>query len=282
MDNKLKIYSVSDDYIRFLRDDDKLRNVFDNKEGQRTHTRKYLGIVFVKNNHNYFIPFSSPKDSDYMRDNNNKFVLNKDGDRVIRKNTIPIIRMTAINRNSNRVELKGTLKISNMIPIPQNELTLYDYNKERDSNYKIIVEKQYDYIKDNHVLITNSANTLYNQKTKETTLYKDGVKKPNYLNNAVDFNYAEIKCLEYCKANNLELPQQTVADHEKRKADNLFKGKIMGKAETAKKMFAAGYEFDEIQEITGLKSETLEKLQESVAAEKKNEDIEPQLPRRRS
>ncbi len=63
---ELKIYSVSDRYIRFLRQDDHLCIVFDNKEDARSHSRKYLGVAFVKNGFHYFIPFSSPKNSDYM------------------------------------------------------------------------------------------------------------------------------------------------------------------------------------------------------------------------
>lgn len=40
---KLKIYSVSDEYVKYLRQfDDK---VYDNKEDKRIHTRKYVGIV---------------------------------------------------------------------------------------------------------------------------------------------------------------------------------------------------------------------------------------------
>ena len=48
---KIGIYSVSDRYIVFLRSDSRLQNVFDNKEGFRSHTRKYLGIVFMQDMH---------------------------------------------------------------------------------------------------------------------------------------------------------------------------------------------------------------------------------------
>ncbi|MCD7792312.1 MAG: hypothetical protein LUG92_02780 [Oscillospiraceae bacterium] len=45
--NDIKIYSVSDRYIAYLRSDEKLKNVFDNKVNARRHTRKYLGAVLV-------------------------------------------------------------------------------------------------------------------------------------------------------------------------------------------------------------------------------------------
>jgi predicted transposase/invertase (TIGR01784 family) len=58
-------------------------------------------------------------------------------------------------------------------------------------------------------------------------------------------------------------------------------GKAEGKVETAKNLFAMGLSFEDIQRATGLKVETLERLQTAVAAEqsKNLEEIAP--PRRR-
>ena len=40
-------------------------------------------------------------------------------------------------KNANGVkELKGTLRISHMIPVPESELHLYDMDNETDSTYK--------------------------------------------------------------------------------------------------------------------------------------------------
>ena len=184
----LKIYSVSDRYIKFLRDDPRLKNVFDNKEGARSHSRKYLGVALSINDYNYFIPFSSPKDSDYFVD--------KDGVRKIRKNIIPIIRMTTTDAVSGEIELKGTLKISNMIPVPQSELTPYNISEESDSNYRILVQKEYEYIRENTQLILKSSTVLYRQKTNRKNLYAEQ-KEPGYLNQVVDFLYAEQRCDEF-------------------------------------------------------------------------------------
>lgn len=61
---KLNLYSISDKYIKYLRQfDDK---IYDNKEDMRIHERKYLGIVLTVNEFNYYIPMSSPKKSDYL------------------------------------------------------------------------------------------------------------------------------------------------------------------------------------------------------------------------
>ena len=186
--SELKIYSVSDRYIEYLRKDTCLSIVFDNKEDVRSHTRKYLGVAFVKNDYHYFIPFSSPKDSDYQ--------ISPDGIRTIRKSIIPIIRMVTTDTVSGIPELKGTLKISNMIPVPERELTPYLFSDECDLNYKIVVQKEYDFIRANERLILKNAKILYNQKTRSDVLYVE-TPAPRYLNSTVDFLYAEQKCQQY-------------------------------------------------------------------------------------
>ena len=72
---------------------------------------------------------SSPKDSDYQIAGANK---------VIKKSIIPIIRIVVKNISGEK-ELKGTLRISQMIPVPDSELELYDLENEADSAYKDFV-----------------------------------------------------------------------------------------------------------------------------------------------
>ena len=59
----LKLYEISEEYISYISTVEK--NVFSSKENDRNHTRKYLGIVYSINGYNYYIPLSSPKNSDY-------------------------------------------------------------------------------------------------------------------------------------------------------------------------------------------------------------------------
>lgn len=58
---EFKLYSVSDDYVEWLRKD--FPNVYSNKINSRTHTRKYLGVVLQIGQYLYYVPMSSPKDS---------------------------------------------------------------------------------------------------------------------------------------------------------------------------------------------------------------------------
>lgn len=60
---ELKIYSVTDAYIAYLRK--RNPNVYSNKVDSRTHTRKYVGVVIEMAGYKYYIPMSSPKDTDY-------------------------------------------------------------------------------------------------------------------------------------------------------------------------------------------------------------------------
>lgn len=181
----IRLYSVSDRYIAYLRSDKRLEKVFDNKVYTRLHTRKYLGAVFSHGEFNYFVPFSSPKKSDY--------IVSADGSKIIRKSIIPIVRMITKDTVSGEPELKGTLKLSNMIPVPSSELTPYDISKETDTNYRQVVQKEWDFIHSNSALIRKNAQVLYNQKTKSNILFADK-QPPGYLEDTIDFLYAEEKC----------------------------------------------------------------------------------------
>lgn len=170
----MKLYAVTDEYIRYLRKFD--NKVYDNKENNRKVMRKYLGIVLTINELNYYIPMSSPKNSDYK-------------DNEIRKSIIPIIRMVSNEEINNIPVLKGTLRISNMIPVPSSELILYEPKNEQDKDYKILVEKELEFIDKNEEMIKKYAMILYKQKINNYNV--------SYIKNVVDFKLLEKKCKEY-------------------------------------------------------------------------------------
>lgn len=177
---ELKLYTINTEYVEYLQKVCNLSNVLDNKEDS-VHGRRYLGTVLMVNGYKYYVPLSSPKNNDYM------YV---DGERKIRKSIIPIMRIVAPGENGEQ-ELKGKLKFSSMIPVPDNVITYYNIAKESELNYKMIVEKEYAFIKSNQDKIIRNAQVLYRQKTRENILYKDSDKKPGYLAATVDFKYAE-------------------------------------------------------------------------------------------
>lgn len=178
----LAFYIIKTNYIDYLRADPKLAHVFDNKENEFSHTWKYLGVVFSIGKYQYYAPLSSPKQNDYKIENST---------RVIRKSIIPIIRIVSYGKDR-KPELKGTLRLSSMIPVPAQLLSYYDIAQERDKNYKIWIEKEYDFIRRNERLIIGNAKVLYKQKTRENILYANGAKRPGYLSSTIDFRYAEL------------------------------------------------------------------------------------------
>lgn len=133
----MKIYSITDGYIDYLQREHK--HVYSNKENQRSHTRKYIGVVLEINNMNYYIPLSSPKDRDYET---------IDGTLKIRKDSFTIFRIKS-KESDGSYTLKGTLQFASMIPVPDSELELYDINREPDVNYKNLVLEELIYIRKN-------------------------------------------------------------------------------------------------------------------------------------
>ena len=105
------------------------------------------------------------------------------GIRKIRGSIIPIIRITS-QSSSGELELKGTLKLSNMIPVPASELILYDMEHEPDLFYKSLIHKEMILIRKNKNKIIQNAKILYKQK-------KENKPAIGYLKSTVDFSLLE-------------------------------------------------------------------------------------------
>ena len=172
---QFKLYSVSDEYVEWLRKD--FPNVYSNKINSRTHTRKYLGVVLQVGKYNYYVPMSSPKDSDYQIAGSNK---------VIKKSIVPIIRIVVKN-SAGEKELKGTLRVSHMIPVPESELELYDLENESDDTYKDLVQNEMIFIRKNRERIESNAKLLYKQKVANDTT-------AGYVKSALDYQELEVLC----------------------------------------------------------------------------------------
>ena len=148
----MRLYSVSDKYINYLRSS--YPRIYSNKEDSRVHTRKYLGAVIELSGYNYYIPLSSPKlKHDYVM---------IEGENKIRKNSLIVIRIT--EKNGDNEELKGTLQIGTMIPVPETELIEYDVNNEKDTDYKNLVWSELEYIRKHENKIIKNAKILYSKK----------------------------------------------------------------------------------------------------------------------
>lgn len=186
---QLNLYSISDEYVKYLRRFD--NRVYSNKEKTRKHTRKYIGTVLNINGFNYYIPLSSPKDNDYYDKERTK----------IRKSIIPIIRVTESKQNG-ILKLDGTLRVSNMIPVPITEIIPYLISEEKDEKYRDLILAEIRFIRKNTKLIVKYANILYKQKDKNQDI--------PYIKNTLDFKLLEEKCLKfYNKWNNIKRLSKT-------------------------------------------------------------------------
>ena len=177
-----KLYSVSDKYIEWLRRHNP--NVYSNKIDTRTHTRKYLGVVLQIGTYRYYIPMSSPKDSDYQVAGDKK---------VIKKSIVPIIRIIVKNSSGER-ELKGTLRISHMIPVPESELVMYDIDNEPDLTYRDLVQNEMIFIRKNREKIQTNAKLLYKQKIEND-------ETAGYVRTALDYREMETLCEAFIREN---------------------------------------------------------------------------------
>lgn len=175
---EFKLYSVSDEYIKWLQE--KVPNVYSNKINTRTHTRKYLGVVLKIGKFNYYVPMSSPKESDYQIAGENK---------VIKKSIVPIVRIVVKNKLGIK-ELKGTLRISHMIPVPESELELYDIENETDLLYKDLVQNEIIFIRKHREKIESNAKIMYKQKISDDST-------AGYVKFALDYLKLEGLCKMY-------------------------------------------------------------------------------------
>lgn len=190
----IRLCTIDTEYVEYLQNTCNIPHVLDNKE-ESVHGRRYLGVVLQIEHYKYYVPLSSPKSSDYVYIN---------GQRRIRRSIIPIMRIITRDEG-NSPELKGKLKFSSMIPVPDSAISLYNISQEPDSAYKIIVEKEYAFIRSNQDDIIRHATVLYNQKTKENILYTghNAFRKPGYLSATVDFKYAEQMHDKYIQEHNI-------------------------------------------------------------------------------
>ena len=179
---EFKLYSVSDEYIEYLQKT--CPNVYSNKVERRVHTRKYVGTVIRLKDYNYYIPMSSPKESDYQIAGER---------RVIKKSIVPIIRIVVKNAKGEK-ELKGTLRISHMIPVPESELQLYDIENELDSAYRDLVQNQIIFIRKNQKQIFSNAQLLYKQKAENDL-------SAGYVKAALEYGKLEELCRKFIENN---------------------------------------------------------------------------------
>ncbi len=177
----LRLVEVSDKYINYMKSFF-YSTMMDNKEGRRSHSRKYVGVMLEINGFKYFAPLSSPKNADYLPDG------------TIRYSSKVILRMVA-SPNTSKPVLLGTIKLNNMMPVPDSEISEYDHDNEPDLKYKTLVDDELLWIQRNNTSILKAAKLLHNLKCNEAKNTNENNRK--FYESIMPFDEAEKKCSEF-------------------------------------------------------------------------------------
>ena len=162
MQERLKFYTITDEYIQYLSDYDK--HVSWNKEQKRP----YIGVVLKVEEKLYFAPLYSYKLGYERYKNNPSFMRVKNK----KKENVAIIRF------------------AEMIPVPKSEVTLLDF-EARGEKYKDLLQSEFEFINNNKESIYNKANKIYKNVKYE--------KIPFYINISCNFELLEQKSEYYSK-----------------------------------------------------------------------------------
>ena len=128
---KLKLYYIDDEYIRFLQKQD--AHVMNNKN----RSRPYVGVVLFVNGYQYFVPLESPKPN-HANIKNGKHILRIEGGRY------------------------GLMGFNNMIPVPTGALAPIDISRVPDRGYADLLRRQATFCNRNRDSIHGHASGTYN------------------------------------------------------------------------------------------------------------------------
>ena len=133
---KLILYTVDDNYVEELTKIDS--KIAHNKSDSRTHTRKYIGILFEINGLKYFVNLSSykPWKHDKMAE------------------SIDFIKIGTY----------AVINLNNMMPVIEGRYHSVDFNQVTDNKYKQLLKNEYGIIKTKSAQIIKNANIVYKHK----------------------------------------------------------------------------------------------------------------------
>ncbi|MBR3262817.1 MAG: type III toxin-antitoxin system ToxN/AbiQ family toxin [Lachnospiraceae bacterium] len=154
----LKIYRLSDHYVRYLRTKDP--RVQDNK-GRR---RPYVGVVLLVGDYRYFVPMESPKPN---------HINIKAGHHIMKLDNGAL----------------GLLGFNNMLPVPDSALISFDINAEPDPQYADLLRRQASFINRHKGDVLEHASKTYFQVVNKKNKF--------LLKICCDFKKLERACSRY-------------------------------------------------------------------------------------
>lgn len=163
----ISFYEVDDDYIDYLRQFD--NKILSTKDGDRKHSRKYIGIMFHNGTCKYFIPLSSYKPNTY-------------------DNMYESISLKKIGN-------MAVLRINNMIPVIDQVVHPIKFNDISDMNYKYLLMSEYRIIKNREREIRKDSRIVYFYRLNEDN------KGKKLYNLCCDYQLLEEKSKQYLTNN---------------------------------------------------------------------------------
>lgn len=156
----LRIYRISDHYIRYLNSRD--HKVQYNKSARRP----YVGVVFSFGGYRYFVPMESPKPN-HASIKPGKHILKLDGGRY------------------------GMLGFNNMVPVHKDALIEFDIDAEPDVKYRELLKRQATLCNRMKADILNHAQMTYFDVVNNKNKFLVGI--------SCDFKKLEAACKAYNK-----------------------------------------------------------------------------------
>ena len=128
----LSLINVDPNYIEFLKQDSRLKNVMDSKIALSTNGgRKYIGVCITVNNYNYYVPIH--KGSKEML-KKGKSYSDSNGIKKIKRSKFDVEFIET--DSSGNEKLTSILKAAYMIPVPSCAIINYDINTEPNPKVK--------------------------------------------------------------------------------------------------------------------------------------------------
>lgn len=157
---RLRIYRVSDHFVRFLNSRDS--KVQYNKGARRP----YVGVVFTFAGFQYFVPMESPKPN-HVKIKAGKHIMRLDGGNY------------------------GLLGFNNMIPVHKDALIEFDIDAEPDEEYRDLLKRQASLCNRQKADILNHAQMTYFDVVNKKNKFLMGI--------SCDFKKLEAACKVYKK-----------------------------------------------------------------------------------
>lgn len=161
--DRLQIYRISIDYIKYLYQFDKKVQYNESEADDYTERRHYIGIVIKVGEYDYFAPLESPKPN--------------------HKNLKSNVHIMKINGGND-----GLIAFGDMLPINSSELISFDFNNESQF-YQNILKRQFIFCNNNRQAIEEHAKGTYEKVVIEKSKFHKKV--------CCDFKLLEEKCKEY-------------------------------------------------------------------------------------